>query len=209
VNSILVPNGHFQDSACFLGAHYNPAVTVGILLTMRSKISLLKSIGYIIVQVIGAFLGALMVYTTTDGATFGPMINPAYNLGDGLIAEIMATFFLVSVVLNVATTEEDAGNSFFGLAIGLTVASMAIAVGGISGGAFNPAVGTGPLFVRWMFTGQYYADAWIYWIGPLAGSALAAILFRVTNISEYARAEEAARIEHQRQLLQNLESPHD
>jgi len=183
------------------GAHYNPAVTVGILLTMRSKISGLKSFGYICVQLIGSFLGALMVYSTTDGATFGPQINPAYNLGDGLVAEILATFTLVSVVLNVATTEEDAGNSFFGLAIGLTVASMGIAVGGISGGAFNPAVGTGPLLVRWMFTGQYYPDGWIYWVGPLMGSALAAVLFRVTNIAEYARAEEAARIEQTKALL--------
>jgi len=183
------------------GAHYNPAVTIGILLTMRSKISTMKSLGYIAVQLIGSFLGALMVYTTTDGSTFGPMINPAYNLGDGLIAEIMATFTLVSVVLNVATTEEDAGNSFFGLAIGLTVASMGIAVGGISGGAFNPAVGTGPLLVRWMFTGQYYGDGWVYWAGPLLGAALAAVLFRVTNIAEYARQEEAARLEQTKMLL--------
>ena len=58
-----------------------------------------------------------------------------------------------------------------------------------------------------MFTGKYYADAWIYWVGPLMGSALAAVLFRVTNIGEYARAEEAARIEHTRQLLHTLESP--
>jgi len=166
------------------GAHYNPAVTLGILITGRSKISLKKSIFYVIVQVLGAFLGALLVYAVLDDGRFGPTIGDN-ALVYGLIAELIGTFMLVSVVLNVATTDSLSENSFYGLAIGLTVASMGIAVGGLSGGAFNPAVGTGPTLVKFIFGGTFYTNMWIYWVGPLLGAVFAAAFFRVTNISEY------------------------
>jgi len=167
------------------GAHYNPAVTIGILATMRAKITLRMSIVYIIIQVIGSFLGALLVYAGTDGRTFGPTIASKYTTVEGLVVEIIATFLLVSVVLNVATTEAQEDNSFFGLAIGFTVASMAIAVGSISGGAFNPAVGTGPHIVGALMGKGMYPYVWVYWVGPILGALLAALFFRVTNVQEY------------------------
>jgi len=174
-----------QKVDTWLGAHYNPAVTSGILFTMRSKITLRKSIGYIIVQVVGSCLGALLVYAATSGGTFGPTIGTDYGVVEGLVAEIVATFMLVTVVMNVATTEAQEDNSFFGLAIGLTVASMAIAVGGISGGAFNPAVGTGSHIVSWIMGKGLYSHMWIYWLGPFIGAVLAALFFRITNVQEY------------------------
>jgi len=167
------------------GGHYNPAVTMGVLLTMRSKISPSKAVGYILVQLLGSLLGAALVNVCTGGGLFGPQVGDGYSLINGIVSEIIATFLLVSVVLNVATTQAQENNSFFGLAIGLTVACMAIAVGGISGGAFNPAVGTGPHILRWMVNGSGYKSFWIYWVGPLLGAALAALLFRVTNVPEY------------------------
>jgi len=167
------------------GAHYNPAVTIGILVTMRGKIEMRISILYIIVQLIGSFLGALLVYAGTRGHTFGPKIGDGYGVAEGIVVEIVATFLLVSVVLNVATTEAQEDNSFFGLAIGFTVTSMAIAVGGISGGAFNPVVGTGPHLVAWIMGHGLYPLIWVYWVGPLVGAIFAALFFRITNVQEY------------------------
>ena len=96
--------------------------------------------------------------------------------GFAVITELTYTFALASVVLHVATTKAQEGNSFFGLAIGFTVAAAAVAAGGVSGGAFNPAVGTALPAVH-----GHGKDIWIYWVGPLVGAAIAGLLFRATN----------------------------
>ena len=94
----------------------------------------------------------------------------------------MGTFALAYVVLNVATSKDTAGNSYYGLAIGFTVTSMAIALGGISGGAFNPAVGIGRnLADSIVGEGGNITHVWIYIIGPLIGSSLAAVTFNMLN----------------------------
>ena len=102
-------------------------------------------------------------------------------MGDKMIkalaAEILGTFALAYVVLNVATAKGTDGNSFYGLAIGFTVTAMAYSLGGISGGAFNPAVAVG-ISVMKMAAWQ---DIWVYLVGCLAGGALAAIVFRANN----------------------------
>ena len=86
------------------------------------------------------------------------------------------------VVLNVATTKSQANNSFLGLAIGMTIAASAIAAENISGGAFNPVVGT----VLPLVTGRHNGDIWAYWIGPMGGATLAALAFRlVANTGEF------------------------
>merc|ERR1711998_181300 len=95
-----------------------------------------------------------------------------------LLVEIIFTFFLALVVLNVATTRANEGNSFYGIAIGFLVFVGASAGGPVSGGAFNPAVGTGlPVM-----SGHHEAMhcMWIYWLGPLMGSFLAAMFFNFT-----------------------------
>jgi aquaporin Z len=89
----------------------------------------------------------------------------------------VGTFALAYVVLNVATAKGTAGNSFYGLAIGFTVMVMAFALGGISGGAFNPAVATG-------ITVMHIAKAsniWIYLLANLAAGGVAAGVFRFVN----------------------------
>ena len=99
--------------------------------------------------------------------------------GDGkmLIAEFLFTFALCYVVLNVATAKDTEGNSFYGLAIGFTVAVGALAVGSISGGAFNPAVAIGAT-VLGLFS---WSHIWIYLAANFAGGAAAAFAFRLTQ----------------------------
>ena len=109
-----------------------------------------------------------------------PSVNPHVNSGLAVLTELLYTFALASVVLNVATTKAQENNSFFGLAIGFTITAAAIAAGPISGGAFNPAVGTALPAVHGVAN-----DIWVYWLGPMAGGALAGAVFRLT-----ARPEE-------------------
>jgi aquaporin Z len=80
----------------------------------------------------------------------------------------------VTVVLNVAATRATAGNSFYGLAIGITVAAGAFAVGPLSGAAFNPAVGFGATAVAALAAHGTWSDLWLYIVGPLAGAAIGA-----------------------------------
>lgn len=174
------------------GAHYNPAVTLAIWL--RGKIAPGEAARYMVVQLLGAFAAAAVAYllmssriVTTDAATGTVttvvthdwlLVAPGHNrLPFVLAAEVLFTFALALVVLNVATARGTAGNQFYGLAIGFTVTAGAACVGAISGGAFNPAVGVGAnLFAAIM--GDGIGHSWIYIVGPCAGAALAAAAFR-------------------------------
>ena len=155
------------------GAHYNPAVTLAVLI--RGRITTGEAIGYMIVQVIGGAVAALVV-TYFMAETLKDAAPQANNMR-ALIAEFLGTFALAYVVLNVATSKETAGNSYYGLAIGFTVFAMASAFGSISGGAFNPAVGVGLSIMQIASWG----DIWIYLVGCFAGGLVAGIMFRVLN----------------------------
>ncbi|HYV93359.1 MAG TPA: MIP/aquaporin family protein [Chitinophagales bacterium] len=163
------------------GAHYNPAVSLAVFI--RGKIGSGELIQYWIVQLVGGLLGAIMshVITAKDGAVEmapGADVTPMI----AVLAEALGTFALAYVVLNVATSKGTAGNSFYGLAIGFTVFAMAVSLGGISGGAFNPAVGLGRTIADTIVaTGKSTANWWIYIVGPLIGGALAGIVFRMLN----------------------------
>jgi aquaporin Z len=164
------------------GAHYNPAVTLALL--MRRKISVNEAIVYMAFQIVGALLAAYAVYVLTK-TTFAPAPGADVTQIDALLIEVLFTFALASVVLNVATTKASAGNSYFGLAIGFTVMAGATAGGPISGGAFNPAVGLGACLIDTLIGGNdSLSHVWLYLVGPLAGSALAAVVFGFTNPDE-------------------------
>jgi aquaporin Z len=120
------------------GAHYNPAVTLAVL--VRRRIDLRDAIGYWIAQFAGALGGAILVAAVVPRGHTEPLALSGHTLVAAVAAEFLITFALCYVVLNVATSRDHPDNSFYGLAIGFTVAAGAIAVGGISGGAFNPAV---------------------------------------------------------------------
>jgi aquaporin Z len=172
------------------GAHYNPAVTFAVWLSGRNKISTLDAVIFILVQVVAAFAGGLFQWAILE-ETF--RITPAvFVTGAGAVTvEWFWTFLLAFVVLQVATTKPQAGNSFFGLAIGFTVLSGIVSVGYTSGGAFNPAI----------LLGLNFADAiahedagrleytWIYLIGGFLGGGSAGLLFHVTNRAEYTETQ--------------------
>jgi aquaporin Z len=160
------------------GAHYNPAVTTAMLL--RRKVTAPEAAGYIVAQLVGAVLAALAVYSLTD-QTFVP--TPAADAGVAqiLLVEVLFTFALALVILNVATARETEGNSYFGLAIGFTVMAGAFAGGPISGGAFNPAVGLGPALVHAVIGGQPVGHVVYYVVGPLVGALLAVPVFALQH----------------------------
>jgi aquaporin Z len=157
------------------GAHYNPAVSLAVFL--RGKFPGRDLLSYWGAQILGALAAAGCVYYLAGRAL---EVAPATSatVGQALLAEFLYTFALASVVLNVATAKGTAGNSFYGLAIGFTVMVGAFSVGGISGGAFNPAVGIGPIVMAAIVTGGSFQHLWLYIVGPLAGGAAAAFVFK-------------------------------
>jgi aquaporin Z len=160
------------------GAHYNPAVTVALLI--RGKVTAAEAVAYAVAQVAGAALAAFTVYWLA-GKTFMPAPAPTASMAQILAVEVLFTFALALVVLNVATARETEGNSYFGLAIGFTVLAGAFAGGPISGGAFNPAVGLGPALVEALVGGQPVGQVLYYIVGPIVGAALAAGVFALQH----------------------------
>jgi aquaporin Z len=154
------------------GGHYNPAVTLAVWLRGRCPAADVPA--YWISQIIGAFVAATLALYLKGNPTLAPA---EIKIVPALIAEFVGTFALAYVVLNVATAKGTAGNSNYGLAIGFTVMVMAFALGGISGGAFNPAVATGITVVHL----EKAANFWIYLVGNFAGGALAALTFKFIN----------------------------
>lgn len=157
------------------GGHYNPAVTLGVLLAGKSTTGDL--LAYWVAQVLGGLLAALAVRALV-GETFAPAPGPGVGVGATVLAEILFTFALVLVVLNAAVSAATEGNSFYGLAIGFTVMVGAWAVGPISGAAFNPAVAVGPTLLHATAGGGSWKWLWVYVVAPLAGGAAAAGTFR-------------------------------
>ncbi len=153
------------------GAHYNPAVSFGLFL--RRKISAPQLFTYWVAQLAGAVLAFAFGYLVS-GRTPGIHPGPHTLSISALAVEIAITAGLVLVVLNVAVTRATQGNSFYGLAIGFIVAGGAFAVGPISGGAFNPAVGFGATLASAIWAGGGWSDLWLYLAGPLAGAAIGA-----------------------------------
>jgi aquaporin Z len=145
----------------------------------------------------GAPLGALavgsvlMVMIFAGGHISGGHYNPAVSLavflrgrnvtgrdlGAAFVAELLFTFALAYVVVNVATSKDHPDNSFYGLAIGFTIFVGAVSVGKISGAVFNPAVGFGT-----SLSGiTDWSMIWVYILAPLVGGAIAAFTFRALN----------------------------
>ncbi len=160
------------------GAHYNPAVTLAVFL--RGRLPASEVAPYMAAQLIGAVSAGLFFYVCKS-TTFAAAPAADAGLGAALLVEVIFTFALALVVLNTATSRETEGNSYFGLAIGFTVVVAAFAGGGISGGAFNPAVGVGPMIIDGVLGAGPLGHIWLYIVGPLAGGALAAYTFRVQH----------------------------
>lgn len=158
------------------GAHYNPAVSLGLLIA--GKMESRDLVPYWLSQIAGA-LAASFVVRAIMAKTFAPAPSEAHAALAAWLVEILFTFALTLVVLNVATSKKTAGNSYYGLAIGFTVAVGAAVAGPISGGAFNPAVGTGPIVVQAISGAGGFGHLLLYWLAPTAGAVLAALVFKL------------------------------
>ncbi len=154
------------------GGHYNPAVTLGVYL--RGRCPKADVVPYWIAQLAAAILAALVLNYLKGDAHPTPM---KLEIGPALVAEFLYTFALVYVVLNSATAKANAGNSFYGLAIGFTVVVGAFSVGAVSSAAFNPAVALGISFMGL----SAWVNLWIYFIAELAGGIVAASVFKFSN----------------------------
>lgn len=153
------------------GAHYNPAVTLAVLI--RGRCTMADVPVYLTAQILGAVAGALTAQFLVGSGTAAGTIDVTKSL----IAEFLFTFALAYVVLNVATAKGTSGNSFYGLAIGFVVMTGAFSVGGISGGAFNPAVAIAAPLMGLMD----WNNIWIHISADFAGGALAAVIFNILN----------------------------
>jgi aquaporin Z len=171
---MVYAGGHFS------GGHYNPAVTLGV--TLRGKATWAQAIPYWCAQFAAGIVAALLVVfikgTAVSAATAAAVAGTEYSVPAKLLVEFLFTFALVYVVLNSATAKATAGNSFYGLAIGFTVVVGALAVGPVSGGAFNPAVAVGVAtagIADWV-------NIWIPLVADFAGGAAAALLFNALDM---------------------------
>jgi aquaporin Z len=172
------------------GGHYNPAISLAVF--ARGKLTGREYGAYAVVQVVGAILAGLLI----KALAYAPAAAaPVASQGRMLIVEFLFTFLLCFVVLNVATSKDTENNSFYGLAIGFTVAAGAFAVGPISGGVFNPAVAFGGS-VLGMLT---WSNLWVYLLAQLIGGAVAAGVFLLTQLprEEPAGRERAVETEGQ------------
>jgi aquaporin Z len=167
LTALVYAGGHVS------GAHYNPAVTLAVFLRDRATGAELG--GYWVAQLLGAVLAVAAVNVLKGDIMAVPLVP---EVGPALLGEFLFTFALAYVVLNVATARGNEGNSHYGIAIGFTVLAGAYAVGGISGGAFNPAVAVGITLLGLSAP----ANIWIYLVANLAGGAAAAVVFRAFDL---------------------------
>lgn len=171
------------------GGHFNPAVTIGVFLRGKLNGGTNALVGYIASQLLGGLAAGLTYLTLLDASfVLGPGIG--YTVGAVVIAEVVFTAALVFVVLNVATTVQDDGNFYFGLAIGFTVVAAAFAIGPISGCCLNPAVAFGVMLSNFLHTGSLrLATLVLYTIAPVLGSLLAVGLFSIIREQEFKVVE--------------------
>jgi aquaporin Z len=162
------------------GGHYNPAVSTAVF--VRGNMTQGEYVAYVVTQVLAGIAAALVVIALG----YTPNVPMAVaGVGKMLIVEFLFTFALAWVVLNVATSRGTEGNSFYGLAIGFTVAVGAFAVGSVSGGAFNPAVAIGATLMG-IFS---WSHIWVYLVANFAGGAAAAVAFRLIDVDALPAAE--------------------
>lgn len=157
------------------GGHYNPAVTVAMLVTRR--IDTQRAIAYILAQLAGA-LAAAGVLTLTyrdvnrNAVNLGtPSVGAEHSVWNAVTMEFVLTFFLVFVIFGTAV-DSRTPKVIAGLCIGLTITMDILAGGAVSGAAMNPARWFGPAIVQ-----QEWSDFWIWWIGPILGAVAAAVIY--------------------------------
>jgi MIP family channel proteins len=156
------------------GGHFNPCVTFGMAVTRR--ISWGDAIGYWIAQLAGASLGAWLLSIAypsgaADAHLGAPSLGASVSPMLGMVLEGIMAFMLVIVIFGSAV-DPRAPKGFAGLAIGFTLIGNILVGGSLTGASFNPARAFGPALIA-----GYWQDHWIYWVGPMLGAAVAALLY--------------------------------
>ena len=163
---IMVTNlGHIS------GGHFNPAITIGFLVTRRIKVAL--GAVYILAQLLGAVCAAFILrYLFTQFAVKATAPAPHTTDAKSLVLEGIMTLFLVWAVWATAVDPRGAFKAIAGLAIGLTITIDVYVGGPVTGAAMNPARAFGP-----ELAGNTWTGWWIYWVGPIAGALVAALVY--------------------------------
>lgn len=158
------------------GAHFNPAITIGMAVTRR--IGAAAAGVYIVVQLAAAIAAALVcaaifpLEAVAQGGLGVPMPQAWVSPGMLMIAETVMTFLLMLAIYGTAIDDRGRAVKIGGFGIGLTVTVNVLAAGAITGGAMNPARAFGPALVSGIWTAHLF-----YWIGPILGAVLAALLY--------------------------------
>ncbi len=158
------------------GAHFNPAITIGLWVTKR--VTTLDALSYWGAQLLGATVAAFLLKVVIPSETWRtaalgtPTLMPDFPRWGGLTLEAVSTFFLVIVVFATTSDERSSFRSIGGFAVGLTYTLGILVAGPYTGGALNPARAFGPAFAS-----NHWLNQGVYWIGPLIGGFLAGLLY--------------------------------
>jgi MIP family channel proteins len=173
------------------GAHFNPAVTIGFLTTGR--IPALQAVMYIAAQLVGAILAAAAcqaIYpaSAVDASMLGIPLPAAWVTTPVLLlTEFILTFLLMTAIYGTAVDERAAPMKLGGFGIGLAVTFDILAAGKVTGASMNPARSFGPAIVHSYFTSQW----WCYWVAPIAGAVVAALLYEHLLLDKDEELEKA------------------
>lgn len=167
------------------GAHLNPAVSLGVMLSGRMGAG--DFVAYALAQIVGAILGAALLLLIASGKAdyqiavnglgqngYGAGYLGEYGLTAALVFEFVMTFLFVTVILG--ATHAGAPGAMAGLAIGLTLAAIHLVGINVTGVSVNPARSIGPAV---LVGGKAVADLWVFIVAPLAGGAMAGIVYRM------------------------------
>lgn len=171
--AMIFAGGHIS------GGHYNPAVSLAVFL--RGRLDLRELGPYMGAQLLAGLLAALIARWVVNAQPVA-LEATGRDLFAAFVVEVLFTFALAYTVVNVATSKDHPNNSFYGLAIGFTVLAGATAVGSLSGGAFNPAVGLG-ICIAGLAS---WSMIWVYLVATLLGGAGAGYAFRYLNPDDLA-----------------------
>ena len=180
IAAMIYATGHLS------GAHLNPAVTLGFVLARHFPYT--RLLGYWLAQSAGAICAAVALRLLFGNVAHLGATIPTGSAGQSFFLEALLTFFLMFVIMAVATDTRAVGSAA-ALAIGATVGLGALFAGPISGASMNPARSFGPALISWTWSAQ-----WIYLIAPFLGAAVAALLYRWLRATSQRDAHAASAV---------------
>jgi MIP family channel proteins len=170
------------------GGHLNPAVTLGFLITRR--IAPVLGVAYMVAQFAGGIAAALVLNAmypdVANLAASATTVDASFHVVEGMVLEGIFTFFLVWAVFATAVDKKGSFASIGGFGIGLVLAVSVLTIGPITGSSINPARTLGPALVE-----NVWGDAWVYYVGPFVGGALAALVYTVLYLPRGSTASQS------------------